>query len=376
MNKSIKNAIFLSVGLLATTTSFGQKMMETSASSEYENKFVKALEKRDYTTASESILKAKEFIDQASSNEETKSSAKTQYYKGVIYLGLVELTKATTKDEAKIKEYQLIANENLVLAFNNQNTKYKDKVQDYVNGKAIQVFNSGAAAFEAKNFEAAMFLFIESNTIKKILGQKMENADANAEVSFLKAVYALTDAKKYDDAMQLAESFKTYYPTNQKVLRTILDIYYLQEKLVEYEKNIDSYATTYPSDTLIKKYYYNLATLNLGKKEFEKAESNYKKALTYDGMYIDAIYQLASTYISWSMDLSKQASALQLKDPKMKVLDDQSNKILLKGINALEKYTSVETTDKAALTTLYRAYSRIGNEAKATETKAKADAIK
>ena len=93
-------------------------------------------------------------------------------------------------------------------------------------------------------------------------------------------------------------------------------------------------------------------------------------------MSVDEIYQLASTYISWAKSISKEASMLPTKDPKVKTLDDQANRTLLRGISALEKYTAVSPNDKDALITLSRAYGRVGNEAKAAEIKAKADAIK
>lgn len=376
MKTNLKVTSLLTLGLLLGTTIYGQKMMETSAASEYENKFVRALEKRDFTSASESILKAKEFIDQASINEETKNSVKTLYYKAFIYVGLVELTKSYTKDESKIKEYQNIANENMNLVYNNPNTKYKTKVQDYIDQRALQAFQYGEQQYTLKNYENATFAFIESNNIKKTIGLTMENSAINAEVSFLTGINTYLDANKTDEALKFAEVFKSYYPTNRKVLLSLIDIQFKKSNLTEYEKLTDEFSQANPNDSVNKKLYYNLATSYLTKKEFNKAESGYKKALSFDGMYIDAIYQLASTYISWAMDLSKEASLLPMKDPKVKLLDDQANKTLLRGISALEKYTAVEPTDKAALTTLYRAYSRVGNEVKATEVKAKADAIK
>ena len=106
MKKIGKKSLLFTLGIAVSSISFGQKLMETSAASEYENKFVKAYGKRDLTGASEAILKAKEFIDQASTNDETKNNPKTQYYKAQIYLGLIDITKATSNDAAKIKEYQ------------------------------------------------------------------------------------------------------------------------------------------------------------------------------------------------------------------------------------------------------------------------------
>ena len=371
-----KNTLLLSLGLAISSSSFGQKMMETSAASEYENKFVKAYGKRDLTGASEAIFKAKEFIDQASTNEETKNNPKTQYYKAQIYLGLVDITKASTNDLTKIKEYQEIADANMLATFNNPNTKYKEKVEEYVNQKAYAVFQQGQAFFTSKKFEGAMLAFIEANKIKNTLGAKMENADANAEVSFLNGMNSYITENKFDEAVNLASTFKQYYPNNRRAMLALIDIQLKKSNIAEMEKLTDEFVQLNPNDTLNKRLHYNVATVLLNNNEFAKAEQGFKKALSLDGMYVDAIYQLASTYISWAKSISKEASLLPTKDPKLKTLDDQANRTLLRGISALEKYTAVSPTDKDALITLSRAYGRVGNEEKAAEIKAKADAIK
>jgi len=376
MKKIGKKALLFTLGIAVSSISFGQKLMETSAASEYENKFIKAYGKRDLAGATEAILKAKEFIDQASTNEETKNNPKTQYYKAQIYLGLVDITKATSNDPVKIKEYQEVAEANMLSAFNNPNTKYKEKVEEYVNQKAYAVFQQGQALFTSKNFEEAMLAFIESNKIKNTLGSKMENADANAEVSFLNGMNVFVTESKFDEALKLASTFKGYYPNNRRAMLSLIDIQLKKSNLGELEKLTEEFVQLNPNDTLNKRLYYNLATLLLNNNEFAKAEQGFKKALSFDGMYVDAIYQLASTYISWAKTISKEASMLPTKDPKVKTLDDQANRTLLRGISALEKYTTVAPNDKDALITLSRAYGRVGNEAKSAEIKAKADAIK
>jgi len=371
-----KKTLLLSLSIAIYGVNFSQKMMETSAASEYENKFVKAYGKRDIAGASEAIFKAKDFIDQASVNEETKNNPKTQYYKAQIYLGLVEITKATSNDAVKIKEYQDVADANMLSAFNNPNTKYKEKVEEYVNQKAYTVFQQGQTFFTSKNFEGAMYAFIESNKIKNTLGLKMENADANAEVSFLNGMNVYVTENKLDEALKLASTFKSYYPNNRRAMLSVIDIQLKKSNLGELEKLTEEFTQLNPNDTLNKRLHYNLATLLLNANEYQKAELGFKKALSFDGMYVDAIYQLASTYISWAKSISKEASLLPTKDPKVKTLDELANKTLLRGISALEKYTAVSPSDKDALITLSRAYGRVGNEAKAAEIKAKADAIK
>ena len=376
MKKIGKKSLLFTLGIAVSSISFGQQLMETSAASEYENKFVKAYGKRDLAGAGEAILKAKDFIDQASTNEETKNNSKTQYYKAQIYLGLVDITKATSNDAAKIKEYQDIADANLLSTFNNPNTKYKAKVEEYVNQKADRTFNNGVLENNAKHFLSAMLLFLESNQIKNTIGRSMENAEKYAEICYATTVFTYYNQNKLDSSEMIIKNYDHYFPKNKQVSLTKIDIQLKKGNLVEMDKLTEDYVNANPTDSLNKRLYYNLATTYLNNDDFVKAEVGFKKALSFDGMYVDAIYQLASTYISWAKSISKEASMLPTKDPKVKTLDDQANRTLLRGISALEKYTVVSPNDKDALITLSRAYGRVGNEAKSAEIKAKADAIK
>ena len=376
MKNLCKKAILLSFSLAISSVCFGQKMMETSAASEYENKFLRAFDKKDFAVATESILKAKEFIDQASINEETKNNPKTQYYKAFIYLGLVNLTQATSKDELKIKEYQEIADVNLLLAYNNPNTKFKDKVQDYVNQKANSEFDNAILLSNSKQYESAMISFIQSSNTQKTIGVKMQVADENAEKCLIYSVRNYLAENKLEEANRIIQKFSSYYPKNRQALLFQFELQMKKTNVIEMEKVVDEYTKTYPTDTLNKILYFNLGTTILNSNEFEKAEKNYKKALSFDGMYIDAIYQLAVTNISWEKSLRKEASMISTKDPKYKILEEQTNKALSRAISSLSKYTAVVPTDKEALLTLSRAYGRTGDEVKAAEVKAKADAIK
>ena len=366
MKTTFKNLLFFS--LFAGGTLFAQSENESAAAKEFDKKFKKYTENNETENAKTSLKLAKDWIDLASENPETKDNAKTQYYKAFIYLELA--------NQEKSKEYQDIAYKYLALAFNNPVDKYKEKIQQYIDQKSNTVFNNGVNAFNEKKYDAAPFLFLESIEIKQVLGQNMPDALKYALQAFKKALSDFRVEKKSEESQKLIEQMLTKLPTNRDVLIIVLGDQLEIKNLETYEKYTETFVKTYPTDTINKTLYYNLATVQLEKLEFEKAETNYKKALKLHGMYVDAIYQLAVTYITWSTTKSKEADKLQSKDPKYKALYEESNKLLAKGASALEKYVSVETTDRAALITLSNAHSNLGNTQKALDYKAKADAIK
>ncbi len=366
MKTTFKNLLFFS--LFAGGTLFAQSENESAAAKEFDKKYKKYTENNEAENAKNSLKTAKDLIDLASENPETKDNVKTQYYKALIYLELA--------NQEKSKEYQSIANKYLALAFNNQVDKYKEKIQQFIDQKSNTIFNNGVNAFNEKKYDVAPFLFLESIETKQVLGQNMPDALKYALQSFKKALSDNRVEKKVAESQKLIDQMFAKLPSNRDLFLIVLEDQLEVKNLDNYEKYTEQFVKTYPTDTVNKTFYYNLATCQLQKMEFEKAETNYKKALKLHGMYIDAIYQLAVTYITWSTTKSKEADKLQPKDPKYKALYEESNKLLAKGASALEKYVSVETTDRAALITLSNAHSNLGNTQKAIDYKAKADAIK
>ncbi len=70
-----------------SSLSYGQKMNETDAAVAYKNQFQPAFVEGEMEGAKKALLKAKEKIDLAAENAETKENQKTLYYKGAIYSG-------------------------------------------------------------------------------------------------------------------------------------------------------------------------------------------------------------------------------------------------------------------------------------------------
>ena len=73
--------------LFMTGFSFSQKMNETQAAMDFK-KYAKAESNGDREVAKAALDRAKIAIDAAAEHPETKESAKTNYYKGEIYMRL------------------------------------------------------------------------------------------------------------------------------------------------------------------------------------------------------------------------------------------------------------------------------------------------
>ena len=170
----MKQSILVGAILISSLT-FGQKKNETSAAVEYLNKFVPALQKKDYATAQKSIVSAKEFIDLAAENPETKESEKTLYYKGAIYLGAVQLSNES-KDQTVLEAFgsKDKALSTSVQAFHQSfanGKKFKGDVTERVDNARNMLVTEGQAAFDAKDFKTSATSFGWGVKFKESIGE-------------------------------------------------------------------------------------------------------------------------------------------------------------------------------------------------------------
>jgi tetratricopeptide (TPR) repeat protein len=108
----------------------------------------------------------------------------------------------------------------------------------------------------------------------------------------------------------------------------------------------------------------------------DKAEESLNKALEIDPAYKDAQYQLGAHLYNWANEVIKQAGELNSNDPKVPELEKQSEQLLQKSLNVLEKYIESNPNDKDVLGIVYKTHYKLGNAEKGKEYKARFDAIK
>jgi tetratricopeptide (TPR) repeat protein len=397
----MKNSILVGT-LLLSTLAFGQKKNETSAAVEFKNKFAPALQSKDFETAKKSILSAKEFIDLAAAHPETKESSKTLYYKGEVYLGMINLAELSGDEElAKLITEETMAQS--VQSFKqsfDSDKKYRSDVQDAV-GRAQGIFDKKAnAAYTAGDFKSAATLYnwrakfidavgaMDSSAVfySAVCSEKAEDyataavgyvqlakAGYKGPISYNLASGAFRKAGEIEKAKSIIAEGRKIYPNDRDLLLELVNI------------NIDAndpagaeaaLAQAIASDPNNKQLFYTIGTIYIEMKENKKAEESLRKALEIDPNYLDAQYQLGAHLVSWAGDLKTEANSLKLGDYKYDVLLSESNDIYKRAVTPLENYIAKQPNDKAVLNILFQLHRSLGNNDKAMEYKKRYDEAK
>ncbi len=291
---SLKKGIILIVFSLLCFSTFAQKNNVNKASSAVMN---------------ENYDKAKEYIHLALENTETKLQAKTWYYKGRVYEGLVKRSQETNDTVVdwmqqtvdaynkaieldKGEDYKNSAKEKkemfVVLLMNKLSKPYNNgefalatkilKVVIHVQPTGENYSYLASSAYACKDYEAAYIGF--QKTID--LGKSHENMYVN--------LFSLANnlGKSYEEQKPYLEDATNLYPTN---FRFIHNEIHALEKIEGYSK--DSINEKYerilvlnPKDEValfnLGAHYYNVG-VKANNASLIKSEVNalYKKALTY-----------------------------------------------------------------------------------------------
>ena len=128
-------------------------------------------------------------------------------------------------------------------------------------------------------------------------------------------------------------------------------------------------------DPTNKVLFLTIGSIYIDLKQNEKAEEAFNKALAIDPEYQDALYQLGATLVNWGGAVIAKTNDMKYNDPKVKVLEKQSNEIFTRAIEPLEKYVAKNPNEKSVLTILSQLYRNLGNMEKSEGYKARAKAL-
>ena len=330
--------------------------------------------------ASKNLLtKAKAFIDIAAVNTETAGSAKMHMYRGEIYFGLIEVaamesaSSGNKPDEVLIGEYEAIARTSFNKVLEDPKKEFIQDIQSFLNFRSSTYFNMGISAYETRNFAMATQLFIGAIGIKSFVNEKYPDAEVNAQLSLSLTVDSLLNAKRYDDALEIAKQVNEVIPSNIDVLISLVNIYLQKGDVVGSEGYLNKALAI---DPMNKQLYYVLGTANMDLKENEKAEKALTKALEIDSNYTDAQYQLGAHLYNWSSQLKYEAGQLAENDPSFEYMIQKATNMQYRSLALLEKYIIIKPEDKGVLDILRKTYSKLNNIEKADEYKKRIEALK
>lgn len=380
---------------------------------------------KDYTESQDPdyIAKAKEAIDLAAENPDTKEQAKTQVYKGQIYLAL--FNKSLREGEAKSKEtdpakkqaasFQNASPADLYTAYDayakarslDAKGNYKTEVSNGINEVSILIANKAVHDYNAKNYPAALASFEKAFQISDskdtatltnaaITAERAENFDKAKQyyqkmaemkvgrgATYIQLMNVFMNLKDTVGGLDVLKKGRAAFPNDINLLLNETDFYIKSNKSVEALNNLNQAIAAKPGDYILYfargNMYDNLSNPKDAKgKELEKpkdadekmklAEADYKKSLELKPDYFDALYNLGALYYNNGVALGNKANTIT-DQKKYEAEIARANDEFNKAVPILEKALSVNGKDKATMVALKNCYYRL-------QMKEKGDAMK
>ena len=400
--KTIIKTSILAIGILSlSTVSFGQKKNETSAAVVYKNQFKPAMGKGQMDNAKRLLVEAKEFIDLAAENPDTKNSQNTLFLKGEIY-GSFLMLASISQDSNFLKLGGDDPLETSIEAYKKGfplGKKYKSDIKDAVTMQVVMMSNMGSTLYSSENYKEAAEAFSYQAKYNDAIGvldtsaifnaalcnenienyleaakgyEKVAKVNFRGTSSAVRASACYRKAGDTDKAKAIINEARKDNPTDRDLLLELVNTNIESGDAAGAEKALSDAIATDPNN---KQLYYTIGTIYNDLGDNEKAETALNKALEIDPNYADAQYQLGAILVTWAGDLNTEARQMKLGDPNYDKILKQSNDTYKRALIPLEAYIQNYPNDKAVLNILFQINRSIGDSAKALEYKKRADAL-
>jgi tetratricopeptide (TPR) repeat protein len=380
---------------------------------------------KDYQESKDAdyIMKAKEAIDLASENPDTKEQAKTQVYRGQIYLELfqksfkAELDKKKDPDPKKNENaaYQGVTTQDLFTAFEafakakslDAKGNYTSDITNGINTISFYAYNKASNDYNNKNYTSSLDSFEKifkmggskdtailtnmaitaeraANYDKaKEYYQKMADMKVGRGATYVQLMNVYMNLKDTTGGFEALKKGRAAYPNDINLLLNETDFYIKANKSTEALANLNQAIQAKPNDYILYfargNMYDNLSNPKDAKgKELEKpkdadekmklAEADYKKSLELKPDYFDALYNLGALYYNNGVALGNKANTIT-DQKKYETEIVKANDEFSKAIPILEKALSINEKDKGTMVALKNCYYRL-------QMKEKGDAMK
>lgn len=334
--------------------------------------------------------KAKEAIDAASTHEQTSAMSKTWFYRGNVYLAIF----ASKEDKYKNLHPDALGEAyNSYLKAYDYDTKKIDinELNQAFASLVPPMFSKGVEHYNAKKWEDAISTFERCILINKKFGHidtlayfntalAAERAgskdtvfDAFDEkaISYYKQclnlgyggakVYAnVSDvykkALKEAEALQAIKEGRTKYPNDQDLITAEIN-YYLNKGM--FDEALGNLGLAIQNDPQNPTFYFARGSIYDQKKDLEKAETDYKKAIELKADYFDAYYNLGALYFNNGAEIYNQANDLPLKEiKKAEELRAKATEKFNLALPYLEKAHELNPKDRNTMVSLKQLYVR------------------
>lgn len=397
---SLRN-LSLAVGVIViSTTAFGQKKNETTASME-RNAAIDAMQSKNIETTKSKLLSAKKYIDLATAHEDTKNNQKTLWLKGEIY-SLILSVGMETMDMELVNTVGENGMDDAIASLKRaypMGKKHKDKVISTVDRNRIalntmarklydnEMFAEAAEAYmgQAKFSDcidlldttviynaAICYKKIEEYEKAAIQFERVAKVGYNGTECYVLASAAYRNAGMPEKASELIAAAREINPTDRELLLETVNTHLAAGNNAEAEKALSDAIATDPDN---KQLHYTIGTIMIELGKNEEAETALNRALEIDPDYVDAQYQLGAHLVTWASAIKKESTLLGPNETtKYNQLAKQKDEIFTRALIPLEKYIAAYPTDKSVLTILFQIHRNLGDSAKALEYKKRMDA--
>ncbi|MET4104807.1 tetratricopeptide repeat protein [Hymenobacter sp. UYP22] len=342
--------------------------------------------------------KARTEIDKAITNEKTQGKAKTWYTRGEIYEGIVaspiygkslpvmEGTKTAFESyskavslEGKDSEYGKMATAKLDglygLALNAGVESYNGKdyakaIDSYRMAQQIRPQDSTAYLYAAYASEANQ----DFGGAKEMYG-KLQGIGYKSPQMYGRLLQIARQEKDDAAALKVVQDALVAYPTNKSFMLEELNMYLSAGRGKEALDKIDRAIAADPTNSNL---YAVKGSILDGDKQPVKALEAYRKAVEVDPTNFDANFNLGVYSYNKGADLFTKASKMSLADYNKngKKFEADGKKWFQESIPYFEKALQAQPNDRSTISSLQKAYLRVGRTADSEKMSAKLDASK
>ncbi len=328
--------------------------------------------------------KAKISIDKAILDPKTGISAKTWYYRGLIYQDIEESLDANVKvlDAQSLDKTIESFMKSMELDVKKAYTEDIMKRLPYLQNRYV---NKGIESYKAKQFQEASDCFMKSANISEKYFSKIDTglifnaalANINAKnVSGQKELLSRLIDLKYQDAeiyrslanvymsekdttkgLELIAQGRKAFPSNNNLLIDELNVYLSRGKLSQIIGGVKNAIKNDPNN---KTLWFALSTIYDNSNKKDSAVFAYKSALKIDSNYFDANYNLGALYYNQAVEVYNKVKDLPISKEKeynagKKKYTDYFNK----SLPYLEKARQLQPNDLNTLLSLKEAYAKL-----------------
>ncbi len=345
--------------------------------------------------------KAKISIDKAILDPKTGISAKTWYYRGLIYQDIEESLDANVKvlDAQSLDKSIESFMKSMELDVKKAYTEDIMKRLPFLQNRYV---NKGIESYKAKQFQEASDCFMKSATISEKVFSKIDTglifnaalANINAKnVAGQKELLSRLIDLKYQDAeifrslanvymaekdtakgLELIAQGRKAFPANNSLMIDELNVYMSRGQAKQMISKMEEAAH---ADSTNKTLWFALGATydNMGKKV--NAEKAYKKAISIDTVYFDALYNLGAMHYNAGVEVYNKVKDLPMsKEKEYNAGKAKYTASFNKSLPYLEKALLLAPNDVNTLLSLKEVYAKLDNFTKSGEMKKRIEAMK